>query len=202
MLEKYRNDTRIMMISGTNYLFSKVTISESYFFSKLYAIWGWATWRRAWMKYDIDMNSWPEFKNNKQITRIFDDEKIIEYYTNMFQTAYNNKINTWDIQWVYSIIFNNGLSIVPGKNLISNIGNTGTHTGSKPTIFINMPTEAFNINSIKDPKFVEQNVLCDKVAYYIILANGNKPKAVIINFLKRIKIYNYIKIIYRKLKSI
>ena len=202
MLEKYRNDTRIMMISGTNYLFNKVTISESYFFSKFYAIWGWATWRRAWMRYDINMNSWPEFRNNKQLTWIFNDKEIIEYYTNMFQRTYDNKINCWGIQWAYSCIFNNGLSVVPGKNLIANIGVTGTHTGSKPSIFINMPTGMFNINNIKHPKFVAQNILCDKVAYYVILTNGNKPKAVIIKFLKRIKIYNYISIIYRKLKSI
>jgi len=202
MLEKYRNDSRIMMISGTNYLFNKVTISESYFFSKYYAIWGWATWRRAWMKYDINMNNWPEFRDSKQLTRVFNDKKIIEYYINMFQRVYDNKINCWGIQWVYSCIFNNGLSIVPGKNLISNIGNTGTHTGSKPSIFINMSTGTININNIKHPVFVTPNILCDKVAYYIILTNGNKAKAVVIKFLKRIKIYNYIKIIYRKLKSI
>jgi len=202
MLVRYRNDTRIMMVSGTNYLFNKIKISESYFFSKYYAIWGWATWRRAWMKYDIKMNSWPEFRNNKQLTWIFNDKEIIEYYTNMFQAVYSKRINTWDIQWVYSCIFNNGLSIVPGKNLIANIGVTGTHTGSKPSIFINMPTGAININSIKHPKFVEQNILCDKVAYNIILTNGNKLKTVIIKFMKRIKIYNYISTIYRKLKSI
>jgi hypothetical protein len=202
MLEKYRNDTRIMMISGTNFLFNKVTISESYFFSKYYAIWGWATWRRAWMKYDIDMNNWPEFRNNKQLTRVFGDKKIIEYYTNMFQAAYNNKINTWDIQWVYSCILNNGLSVVPGKNLIANIGVIGTHTSPKPSIFINMPTGTINVNNIKHPVFVTPNILCDKIAYYIILTNGNKLKSVIIKFLKRIKIYDYIHTIYRKLKSI
>ena len=64
-------------------------------------------------------------------------KEIIEYYTNMFQKTYDNKINYWGIQWAYSCIFNNGLAIVPGKNLISNISVTGTHTGSKPSIFIN-----------------------------------------------------------------
>jgi len=202
MLVRYRNDIRIMMISGTNYLFNKVTISESYFFSKYYAIWGWATWRRAWIKYDVNMNSWPEFRNKKQLTRIFSDKEIIEYYTNMFQAAYNNRINTWDIQWVYSCIFNNGLSIVPGKNLIANIGVTGTHTGPKPSIFINMPTVAISTNNIKHPAFVIPNVLCDKAIYYNILTNGNKLKSNIIKFLKQIKIYNYIRILYRKLKNI
>ena len=202
MLEKYRNDTRIMMISGTNYLFNKVTISESYFFSKIYAIWGWATWRRSWMKYDIDMNNWPEFRNNKQLTWIFNDKEIIEYYTSMFQATYSKRINTWDIQWVYSCIFNNGLALAPRKNLISNIGNTGTHTDSKISIFINMPTGTININNIKHPVFVIPNILCDKVAWYNILTEGNKLKYYIIKFMKRIKIYNYIKIVYRKLKSI
>lgn len=202
LLEYYRCDTRIMMISGTNYLFNKVIIKESYFFSKLYAIWGWATWRRAWMNYDINMNNWPEFRNNKQLPWIFNDKEVIEYYTNMFQATYIKRINTWDIQWIYSCIFNNGLALVPKKNLISNIGVIGTHTGSKSSIFFNMSTGTININNIKHPVFVTPNILCDKLAYNIILTNGNKPKSVIVKFLKRIKIYNYINIIYRKLKSI
>ena len=202
LLERYSDDERIGMISGTNYLFNKVIIKESYFFSKYYAIWGWATWRRAWMNYDINMNNWPEFRNEKQLTWIFNDREIIEYYTNMFQAAYNNRINTWDIQWVYSCIFNNMLSIVPGKNLISNIGVTGSHTGSKPSIFINMPTVAINTNNIKHPAFVIPNVLCDKAIYYIILTNGNKLKYNIIKFMKRIKICNCINKIYGKLKNV
>ena len=202
MLVRYRNDTRIMMVSGTNYLFNKIKISGSYFFSKYYAIWGWATWRRAWMKHDMNMNSWPEFRNNKQLNWVFSNKEIVEYYANMFQIAYSKRVNTWDIQWVYSCIFNNGLSIVSGKNLIANIGVTGTHTGSKPSIFINMPTGTININNIKHPVFVTPNILCDKLAYNIILTNRNKPKSVIVKFLKRIKIYNYINTIYRKLKSV
>ena len=120
----------------------------------------------------------------------------------MFQATYSKRINTWDIQWVYSCIFNNGLALVPRKNLISNIGNTGTHTGSKISIFINMPTGTININNIKHPVFVIPNVLCEEVAYYNILKNGNKLKTNIIKFMKRIEIYNYINKIYRKLKII
>jgi hypothetical protein len=202
LLEYYRNDTRIMMVSGMNYLFNKVTIKESYFFSKIYAVWGWGTWRRAWMNYDINMSNWPEFRNEEQLTWIFSDKEIIEYYTNMFQAVYSKRINTWDIQWVYSCIFNNGLSIVPGKNLISNIGTEGTHTGVKPSIFVNMHREEIDINNIKHPIFVIPNILYNKVAYYTILTNGNKTKSVIVKFLKRIKIFNYINIIYRKLKNI
>ena len=46
MLELYRNDERIMMITGTNY--HPVAGDKDFFFSQYFSIWGWATWRRAW----------------------------------------------------------------------------------------------------------------------------------------------------------
>ena len=63
-LEKYRSDTRIMMIAGTNYLPSE-NLRVPFFFSEHFIIWGWATWRRAWQLYDLEMSSWNYELNNK-----------------------------------------------------------------------------------------------------------------------------------------
>ena len=52
LLEKYRNDTRIMHIGGTNFQFGKNRTNYSYYFSRYAHIWGWASWRRAWEYYD------------------------------------------------------------------------------------------------------------------------------------------------------
>ena len=50
-----------MMISGTNYLGS-AKFSDEYFFSSHYLIWGWATWKNAWKKYDVEMKEWKDKK--------------------------------------------------------------------------------------------------------------------------------------------
>lgn len=57
MLEKYKDDERVMMVSGSNYL-KKWESGYSYHFSSMGGIWGWATWRRAWLKYDVDIRAW------------------------------------------------------------------------------------------------------------------------------------------------
>jgi hypothetical protein len=128
LLERYRNDDRVMMITGTNYLLDHVAIRESYFFSRYYSIWGWATWRRAWRKYDITMKDWNLLKTQDQLKCFYSQDFVRNYMTRMFDKAYKNMIDTWDIQWFYACLFNNGLSVVPARNLISNVGLEGTHT--------------------------------------------------------------------------
>jgi len=108
LLEKYKDDKRVMMISGTN--LGMKSGSSSYFFSKYGQIWGWASWRRAWVN----------FERNVQI-----NDKDIKY--NSFQEKKFWKRNfsriIWDVQWaIYSIWKNNGIAILPNVNLISNIG--------------------------------------------------------------------------------
>lgn len=63
LLERYKDDTRIMHISGDNFEWGRTGNFESdasYYFSRIPHVWGWATWRRAWNLYDINMTSWPE----------------------------------------------------------------------------------------------------------------------------------------------
>jgi len=127
LLEKYRMDERVMMIGGTNYMLH-LDIPESYFFSRYFAIWGWATWRRAWALYDINMPNWETYKAQKTLRNFYSRPDMLYYFTAAFDAAYYDQIDTWDLQWFYCCLFNNGLSAVPRVNLISNIGLEGSHT--------------------------------------------------------------------------
>lgn len=179
MLGCYKDDNRIMMISGTNYLFDKAPIEESYFFSRYYAIWGWATWKRAWEKCDLHMKSWPGNKATKQLLYLFGDRVISKFYTDMFDNVYRNKTDSWGIPWAYSCIFQNGLAIVPVQNLISNIGTQGTHTGNTPSPFLRMPLGKFDIDRINHPSGVAPNGICDKRTYRNVLTMKNNPRALL-----------------------
>jgi hypothetical protein len=142
MLKKYKDDERIGMISGNNFQFGKVKNKHSYYFSRYSHIWGWATWRRAWQKYDVQIQNWPQHKKKKKLSTIFENKKDILYWTSIFNDVYRNKIDTWDYQWTYACFFNNYLSVTPSVNLISNIGFgqlDSTHT-KKINKFANMPT--------------------------------------------------------------
>ena len=130
LLDKYNDNYDIMHISGSNIL-GQQNLSEDYFFTNIaFPPWGWASWRRAWEKFNfsIDINDWEtrklNYKKSKQInfTKYPNFERIIKKVLETKQT--------WDIHWMLTILDNKGLVIYPTKNLISNIGfdERGVHT--------------------------------------------------------------------------
>jgi hypothetical protein len=139
LLDKYNDNYDIMHISGSNIL-GQQNLSEDYFFTNIaFPPWGWASWRRAWEKFNfsIDINDWEtrklNYKKSKQInfTKYPNFERIIKKVLETKQT--------WDIHWMLTILDNKGLVIYPTKNLISNIGfdERGVHT-KKNSAFQNM----------------------------------------------------------------
>lgn len=130
LLERYRHDERIMSISALSVPKEIRRTDDSYHFSRYNRIWGWATWRRAWQFYDVEMKLWPEFRDKNFLNDILKDIKAVNYWMNVFQNCYEGKINTWDYQWKFACWLQNGLSIIPSVNLVTNIGfgEDATHT--------------------------------------------------------------------------
>jgi len=122
LLEKYRLDERIGIISGDNFQFGKRRTKDSYYFSQYVHIWGWASWRRTWQKYDVEMELWPSVKDGEWLFDILKNKKQIKYWQDILEAVYNNKIDTWDYQLNFSCWINSRLNIMPNINLISNIG--------------------------------------------------------------------------------
>lgn len=164
-LDYYQNDERIMHIGGTNFQNGNKRGNSTYYFSKFVHVWGWATWRRAWKYYDVEMENFENFNKNNYIKNIFDYKDQQQKFLKVFQAVYDNKIDTWDYQWFYTVISQNGLSLIPNKNLISNIGfdENATHTKDKNSIFSNM--ELNDLNEIKHPNFVLQDKIADNFTY-------------------------------------
>jgi hypothetical protein len=142
MLEKYRNDERVMMVSGTNILSEWKSQTQSYHFSYYGSIWGWATWRRSWKHYDVEMTAWEDVTVKRQFKNFFCDPKQYEERRRLFDLVSQGGIDTWDIQWGFSRFSQSGMSVVPSVNLISNIGfsNEATHTTSLFSEMSELPT--------------------------------------------------------------
>lgn len=130
LLEKYRNDERIMHIGGVNFQDGKIWGNSSYYFSRLNHIWGWATWKRAWNLYDVRVQSFSSFRENGIFRNVFPDTYARTYWFKQFELVYTNRKDTWDVQWQYAMSIQNGLAILPNVNLVSNIGFdvNATHT--------------------------------------------------------------------------
>jgi len=170
MLERYRSDQRIMMICGTNYLYRKektfsIQLKESYFFSDYYPIWGWATWRRAWQKYDVKISTWPERRKNEELHWLFGVKRIANHYKGMFDLVHDKGFDTWDIQWWYACIFNKGLAIVPKHNLIHNIGTEGTHTSTQGQTFLNLQVSPIDNQNLIHPMDVFPTIVPNRKIY-------------------------------------
>lgn len=102
MLPKHRNDNRIMHIGGTNFQqdnpgYQSSIGNDSYYYSNIAQIWGWATWKRSWDKYDKHMQTWPNTLNLKTFKRIFPNLPTYNYWKHMFTRLYKNETDTWDI---------------------------------------------------------------------------------------------------------
>jgi hypothetical protein len=129
LLEHYKNDERVMAISGNNFQFGRTRTQHSYYFSRYPHCWGWATWKRAWQHYDLDMSLWPHINNEGWLKDVLHDPAAIKYWGGKLQQTYDGKIDTWDYSWMLTCWLQSGLGILPNTNLVSNIGFAadGTH---------------------------------------------------------------------------
>jgi hypothetical protein len=133
LLDRYKNDMRIGMIAGTNHIDYRPSYA-SYLFSRNKACWGWATWRRAWVSMDFNMQ-WRHSDQAKGITKNMGISKYNRYHwLNAQNLIDQDKVSTWDWQWYFSLAAQNQLTIFPEDNLVKNIGfgADSTHTSGKP----------------------------------------------------------------------
>ncbi|MEQ9218801.1 MAG: nucleotide-diphospho-sugar transferase [Cyclobacteriaceae bacterium] len=132
LLIRYKDDSRLGMISGTNQFANQIPTGYSYFFASNASIWGWATWRRAWETYDVTMADWPKLRNTKFLKHHTFNFLEMWRRRSVYDDVYNGRIDTWDFQWTFSRQKSNLISIVPKNNLVQNIGmdEEGTHLNS------------------------------------------------------------------------
>lgn len=123
LLDYYKDDKRIWHITGDNPLGIYENGNASYYFAKIQHCWGWASWADRWKYYNFDLKNY----DKKYIKNFSKNIFVKRYWLNILKMMQNDEIDTWDYQWAFEIIKHSGLCINPCKNLISNIGYTGTH---------------------------------------------------------------------------
>ncbi len=163
LLDYYANDKRIFVITGTNFQNGQKRGNASYYFSKYPHIWGWATWRRAWKYYDVDISFWPKWLRSEDWLRKVPNRVERRYWQKIFDQTYQNKIDTWDYQWTASVWYTGGLTATPNVNLVSNIGygTDATRTLSYDDPLANQPT--YPMERIQHP---EQLAIDEKADEY------------------------------------
>lgn len=154
LLARYRDDERVMMVSGLNPVAPWKVDRQSYHFSYCGAIWGWASWARAWRFYDVTMRAWDDPQARDRVRDVFADPLLYEPRMQAYDRVYRGEIDTWDMQWSFARIVQSGLSIVPAVNLIRNIGvgDGATHTQGRHPM-AELPTRPID-RPLRHPSYV------------------------------------------------
>jgi len=165
LLERYRNDERVMLITGDNFQNGRQRGNASYYFSKFVQIWGWATWRRAWSQNDQNISFWPEWKQSRQWRKHTPDPLERRNWESLFDRVYRNEIDTWDYPWMASVWYKGGLTATPNINLVTNIGNgpEGTHTIATQD---QAGEPFFPLGPLTHPKDIIQDCCADHYEFY------------------------------------
>jgi hypothetical protein len=175
LLTKYRDDDRVMTISGDASVFKNRFDNSkySYFFSHYTLTWGWATWKRAWSTYDVDLKDWNEVKKDKNSFPVLKNRYQRKYWFMMFDRMYINGMDAWDYQWTYNSLINNGLTIIPKSNLILNIGYgpDATNYYGKKDYRIEFPIKEIDFplvhNTINDKNIDKIDMIIEKNTFYV-----------------------------------
>ena len=169
MLKKYKDDERIGAITGFNWI-DKDSVSNEYFFSKYFSVWGWATWRRAWSDYDFYISLWEKTKNTDFINHAYPNKNLAKKNIDIFDKTYNSRgeyFNAWDYQLEFCLLIKDRRIIMPCCNLVNNIGfiEEATHTSYKgdprnhlkrgELIFPLKHPISFECDSIKEKKLIK-----------------------------------------------
>lgn len=144
-LTQFEHDKTIMMLAGTNYHFGKYEKLSGFYRSRHYAIWGWATWRRAWEHYSYSLDDWGCEVSFRDVKHFFGNTLIALRWAKIFDDIKNGRLEAWDAQWIYACVKYKGLSVTATSNLISNVGYFGGHAGGAITKFHDMPYQSIDV---------------------------------------------------------
>lgn len=121
LLIYYANDMRIAQING--HRTNKFEFSDySYLYSYFGHVWGWATWRRAWNKFNLDITNYKDLLIHNNNISIFRNKSNFNFWTKEYEKYKENKVNSWVVSWQFYMWINDFKCIDPSINLIENIG--------------------------------------------------------------------------------
>ncbi len=183
LIERYRNDEKIGHIGGANIQLKRHPSKYSYYFSRYNFIWGWASWRRAWKDFDVDLKSWPEIRRNAWLKSLSSNLRVQHYWQKCFDEVYRHKLDTWDYQWNFHCWIKNRLAILPNTNLISNIGfnKDATHTVGRDRL------DSLPLESMKFPLSHPPSVVRDEMADKENEIHYDLPYLRLLSFRERLK---------------
>ena len=164
LLGRFRHDTRVWCISGNNFQNGRWRGNGSYYFSRYNHCWGWASWRRCWKHYDGNLKQWAVLRDSGLLETIFEDPVERDYWRSIWQRLVDaGEPDTWDYQWFFTCLVNGGLTALPNRNLVSNVGfgvdAAHTTAPANPTLMDQ------GLGMLIHPQFILRDVVADRYGF-------------------------------------
>ena len=164
LLDYYKHDRRIWTISGNNFQDGQWRGDGDYYFSRYNHCWGWATWRDRWTQFSLSQSHIQKTIKTDLFQALFKDYREYFYWHRTFYTlAYYDTPDTWDYYWTFCCFMNSGLTIIPNRNLVKNIGfdHTSTHTMT-PNLVMSLSSP---VDPMNHPSHIVPNHSADKYTF-------------------------------------
>lgn len=166
LLVRYRDEPRIATIGGTHFLPEDLPHARSHYASKYFQMWGWASWRRSWAGYDLTLGKQSDAEWEALIARVHPNPTEAGYWREIYRSLKGGTIDTWDFQVFFSTWQAGAGHLMPGRNLVSNIGYgpAATHTNFQSPM-ANLPT--FPVKVGPEPVSLTPDPAVDNLIFYL-----------------------------------
>ena len=176
LLDRYKDDEKVMAISGDSYKTADLNPVSSYSFSIYHHVWGWATWRRAWRYYNSKLDDNSPLFDKAWLADLLKSEPAAEYWSQTVANYHAGLINSWALPWNFSCWLHGGICVAPSVNMVNNIGfdNRATHTKkslSSETIF---PSKAMRF-PLRHPADFQRDMAAERASEITFFPPRRKP---------------------------
>jgi hypothetical protein len=164
LLERYRFDTRVWSIGGVTFQDGRWRGTGSYYFSRYPHVWGWASWRSRWARYDGALAQWPQLAKADFLERVFDRSAERRTWRRIWQRRYVEGVpDSWAYQWTFSALVHGGLTALPNRPLVTNIGvgEDATHMAAAT----GLPVVGEGLLPLTHPTQVVRDVAADRYTF-------------------------------------
>lgn len=166
MLDRYEHDERVTMIAGFNTDEVTKDVPDDYFFTSFLSIWGWASWRRVAQRWDGQYRFMQDAYSMRQVEAVARQRGYRNNMLHMFRDHSQSGKEYFETIYWADLILNSGLTIMPTRNLVNNIGMTADSTHFSAELqtmphrlrrIFTMPRYELDF-PLQHPKYVIENV--------------------------------------------
>jgi len=122
MLDRYEHDERVWMVAGFNSDEQTKDVAGDYFFTSVFSIWGWASWKRVIDTWDADYRFMDDPQTLRQLRQLIAQRQLRPDFLKMCADHKASGKAYYETIFWPSMLLNSGLAIMPTRNQINNIG--------------------------------------------------------------------------------